>query len=1189
MKKILFILIFIITLYSRISAASMADYCAVPPFITQSVYPNILIILDNSGSMYNFAYENDFNPSITYYGYFDSDKKYKYDNGGEYFYEDASGEWDGNFLNWLTMRRVDLLKKVLVGGREDQSSDGSWYLMGEPNPDRDYNKEYSNVDDYTPYSGNQSFLVTGGKFYVGYWSGDVFYYYDNPYYIKIKLEDEKTGIIQKMWDKVRFGLMFFNVGNKFEDGRNSDGGYVAEWISGPGENQELVNEIRNIEPSTWTPLAETYYEALRYFGAEDSAYNRGVNYSHNDPVQYRCQKNFVLLITDGESTKDENLPGGYFNGNVGKVTDSNLDIKTWMDKIAENEGYSSQWSSELSEDGTYYLEGVAYYSHVSDLRSDMDGSQNLNLYVVYTFGNSDTARDLLKKAAKYGGFKDINDNNVPDLQKEWDNDDNGVPDNYFEAQSGYKIKDDIYRAISNILKKTSSGTSVSVLAKKVKMGSLLNQAVFYAKKDVNNTEINWIGQLFTYWFYNDKGVQNIREDTIVNHALDICSYGSYGGDEILEFDVDNTTGDLEIKKYKSACTGEKYDNDNQIPETVNSLDDVKYLWEAGKELADTSYDNRTIYTTDGHSLISFDTDHISSFQAYLGSDNYTDSSTPFPDNMTVDNITNYIRGLDFSGARNRSYNDNGTTKVWKLGDIIYSSPKVVDYNDYAMVYVGANDGMLHAFRLGYLSKSGLSQYQVAKLCNSSSSCSVDKLGKEEWAFIPKDVLPYLRYLADPDYCHIYTVDLTPYMIYDVESSNSTVRKILIGGMRMGGGVTGCSTSDGCINPPEDTCSPAAYSYDNDSCVGRSSYFALDVTDPRNPNFLWEFNKPYLGFAYSGPGIIKRKNDNGTVNYYIVFTSGPTNYRGESKQDLHLYILKLDSDFKISQIYDETNKLGNQNNAFGSRIMSDGIDRDNDGNTDLLFFGMTQLNGSAWQGNVFAIRPTDDENPDNWDYIKVFNQGTSAITSSIRYMKCFNHDYIYFGTGRWYYRGDDPGQNSNDKESLYGVMIDGCFSGNCNVNQAKNTTESCSELDSAQSVWAYKVDLDPKTGNYTKERLISDPAVDPYDNLVFFATTEPSSDVCLFGGRSRMWGLNCATGLSMFDTSCADKGYVSEVLQNTVYMQLSRGNIVQVNKNAFTENNRATTEWHQGITPETQPILPPPYKGYSPYILLWLEK
>ena len=84
----------------------------------------------------------------------------------------------------------------------------------------------------------------------------------------------------------------------------------------------------------------------------------------------------------------------------------------------------------------------------------------------------------------------------------------------------------------------------------------------------------------------------------------------------------------------------------------------------------------------------------------------------------------------------------------------------------------------------------------------------------------------------------------------------------------------------------------------------------------------------------------------------------------------------------------------------------------------------------------------------------------------------------------------------------------------------------------------------------------------------------------------MWGLNCASGLSMFE-SCPDGSYQSNILPNTVYMQLSVGNIVQVDKESF--NGGPTTQFGPGITPETSPILPPSYTGLMPSILLWLEK
>ena len=88
-----------------------------------------------------------------------------------------------------------------------------------------------------------------------------------------------------------------------------------------------------------------------------------------------------------------------------------------------------------------------------------------------------------------------------------------------------------------------------------------------------------------------------------------------------------------------------------------------------------------------------------------------------------------------------------------------------------MVFTGGNDGMLHAFRLGKLNLSwtGKEPWEKAKITNPVSGTT---LGDEAWAFIPKNALPYLKYLKDPDYCHLYYTDLAPYVI---DASLGTVR------------------------------------------------------------------------------------------------------------------------------------------------------------------------------------------------------------------------------------------------------------------------------------------------------------------------------------------------------------------------------------------------------------------------------
>ena len=149
------------------SAAVMSDYCQIPPYVIQNVPSNIMIVLDNSGSMYGFSYYDgmyttsaaddkicdigagdeypctctgdpctDFTvggtkvyPTYKYYGYFNPDYWYTYgsskftptapktDSGITGARAKNAAEWDGNFLNWLTMRRLDIIRKVMTGGK----------------------------------------------------------------------------------------------------------------------------------------------------------------------------------------------------------------------------------------------------------------------------------------------------------------------------------------------------------------------------------------------------------------------------------------------------------------------------------------------------------------------------------------------------------------------------------------------------------------------------------------------------------------------------------------------------------------------------------------------------------------------------------------------------------------------------------------------------------------------------------------------------------------------------------------------------------------------------------------------------------------------------------------------------------------------------------------------------------------
>lgn len=116
----------------------------VPLFLTQSVEPRVMLLMSNDHQLFIKAYtdysdlnedgviDTTYNDKIDYYGYFDSYKCYEYANSrfeptglasGENLHECSGSEWSGNFLNWASMTRMDVIRKVLYGGYRSTDTD----------------------------------------------------------------------------------------------------------------------------------------------------------------------------------------------------------------------------------------------------------------------------------------------------------------------------------------------------------------------------------------------------------------------------------------------------------------------------------------------------------------------------------------------------------------------------------------------------------------------------------------------------------------------------------------------------------------------------------------------------------------------------------------------------------------------------------------------------------------------------------------------------------------------------------------------------------------------------------------------------------------------------------------------------------------------------------------------------------
>ncbi len=1242
--NLLIILLFIFASYLQ----TWASTCSVPPFLTTSVSPNVLFVVDKSGSMSWAAYYKtwsstsdpadigQYNPDKVYEGYFIPDKLYELKNGVwvesssttesctmylvtsyqglggtyEYYnYYSISGICLGNRLNFARMSRMDLLRWSVTGGKPEVC------------PDNDFTNP--NCDPNLACTGSTCRLITTGL-YNGYWdfTRDIV---EVPTW-RIR------GIVQELeaeGARPRLGVLFFSDGIEPEKVYIGDYPYTGSGNPGNADPDHpytyFKRFINAMPPGGGTGTAVALWEAYDYFKqSNDHNYSNGFSLAtsgslYKDPIYVcdydksncqpaPCAKNFVILASDGQWNYGGNPAAfrcsidddGYENYSVDPVVPAyRMHTETLRTITTLGESYDINISAVyalglfLGGTGERSLQNVAMYGSFDTSQGTWPGGTSGSLWngsgAEYPWLTCDM--DVCGPGWGIGCTplpSDPNDDGVIDtVYPDWDKDGDGIPDTFLNAKNAIEIKKSLLSFIRDILKRTSAASSVSILSRRGTAGNNVIQAVFYPQKPFpNGNRVDWVGYLYNYWFYYSSTEQSIREDTNKNRILDLDK------DYKLDFVVDSA-GNLKI---------DAYDNNNNLVTTYNSLDEVNPIWEAGEILKNTDPADRKIYTVDSTgTLVEFGIANKSSFQSYLGNISNFPTCLSSSGN-SVDNLINFVRGEHIDGCRDRRVDSAGNT--WKLGDIVYSTPAILDYGSYGMVFVGANDGMLHAFRIGALRTDNLTTNQVVRLCDQlTGNCTDLEIGGEEWAFIPRNALPYLRDLADPDYVHDYIVDLQPYIIrLDTNDDGFPDKVVLVGGMRLGGGC-GCTDAT-CDNPPGDVCNlinnPAG-------CEGLSSYFALDITDPQNPVFLWEFTHPDLGFSFSGPAHIKVGED-----HFVMFVSGPTNKCGNSVQELKVFVLKLNPQFKIASKYIfygnsapsvvtgyttvKSSTLASFNNSFGGRLFTEGIDYDEDGDTDMVFFGVNKKSGGVWQGNIIGVR-INSKDPASWEFIKVFNSDIEPITAKVEHMKCFGMNYIFFGTGRWFFKNDEPGQNNQDTEKLYGVRVDGCLSGgNCNINQAKNSSEACQELQSGGDVFAWKIELDPcvssgtsntcDNADYFKERLISDPAVTSFDT-VFFATTQPTGKLCGFGGRSRLWGLNCATGDAFSSTACP--GFIAEVpAETTVLLQLSRGNIEQIGTSGFTQEGNRATEFLPGTTPESPPTVPGG-GSVEGKIILWMER
>jgi type IV pilus assembly protein PilY1 len=1001
-------------------------YCQVPPYVTQNVKPNINLILDFSGSMQFPAYLDcsswvgydsskvancgthtlgatyQYSKDRNYYGNFKNDVYYKYNSTGKYFEENAactnvdrigsitSNCLSGSLLNWAVTTRTDVLRKILTGGRVKASttdvleSEGSRYVVSDLSLGCKFTVTASSTTSRKLTVENETGYICS----IGTFS-------DNNVDVKTtNPTDDIKGVVNSIYPGlVDLELSVYNttVGRVYRVGKNKT---LSDYLN--AINAELAYN--------GTPTGEALREAEYYFqqstnltGTNEAIVLGKANYLY-DPyyelgnLAAPCRKSFVLLISDG-----------VWNGSVDPVN-------------------------------------PAYDMRKNDMRTDtaLSDKQNVTTYAVYAFGDGAQGRQAMVTTAVFGGFDDDDNNGWPypfaalptsslDVTyprpncdpagtwntqcSEWDTEKKGLPYNFFEANDGAALKTAITKAVNDILGRVTSGAAASVLGNNDSNGATLLQALYFPERRFgNDTKASWTGELQALWYYVDPLLRssriNIREDTVEDKNLRLSQ------DKIATF-VFNDTGTkskVNVNLYNDSNGDGAADSttlDTQV--STDNLDGphVKALWRAGLSLWSRlpyGTGGRTVYTNDPSctALMIFGTDNRDLLKPYLDvASNNTDA----------ENVINFALGanLNKAGYRNRTVTVNGSDNVWKLGDIINSTPKMLsgsklntydnqppggyldksygmfvssnNYKNRGVAFVGANDGMLHAFKMGKIF-DGSAGY-ISEIKNADKSEAKD-LGTELWGYVPRNVLPYLKHLGNPSYKHLFYIDSTPTLIdasigqtksesitcdagitgstpyytcpktttldsgknlsYDISGSltggdsivGTSWRTVLIGSMGWGGATRDYAAAcTDCVKTPI-------------SGTGYSSYFALDVTYPESPQLLWEFSHPRLGFSSVRPAVVRVKDPTDTGNpqrngrWFVVLASGPTGpidagsnqMKAYSDQPLTIFILDLKTGTLLRTFSTDslsgvghTQVPGMPVNAFGGTFSDATIDAD----------------------------------------------------------------------------------------------------------------------------------------------------------------------------------------------------------------------------------------------------------------------
>ncbi|MBV1774634.1 PQQ-binding-like beta-propeller repeat protein [Burkholderiaceae bacterium DAT-1] len=555
------------------------------------------------------------------------------------------------------------------------------------------------------------------------------------------------------------------------------------------QKQSWYDSLYSTKAHTSTPLRLALARAGQRYAGVSSILTAGTNSKvqngpASDPVTQSCQKNYVILATDGYWNDEGTYVVGRTRYNVpsAKGISSSGSVNSISSTSIGNEDSSLPAPFTDTYSGT--LADVAAYYYNTNLRPSMAcnvpvaDSNSLKCQHMTTFTMGLGMNGNFAYCTNYATNNCSNDyNNVLQGTQAWPDptqafDERRVDDlwhaavnghgQYFSARTPTAVARGLQTALSTIASAPGSGAAAATSTLQPVTD---NRTAYIA----SYTTEKWTGDLSASLIDLNNG-----------------SIGSPQWRAATRLAAQATAGTRRLYMYDSAATGA----DKKKTVSWNNLSATQ--------------------------------------QGYFDPNNLSQCSAGCP------GITSqYVFNFAVLGQAETATTPVLRTRETPMGDIVSSQPvfvgaPIATYEDAGYstfvtnqasragrVYVGANDGMLHAF-------------------DATN-------GNEAWAYIPNASWANMGNLADTNYyaSHRFFVDgpITYGDVYD----GSNWRTILVFGLGAGG----------------------------------RTYTCIDITDPDAPQVLWEFSNTNLGLTYGNPVITKLASG----DWVVMFTSGINNADG----------------------------------------------------------------------------------------------------------------------------------------------------------------------------------------------------------------------------------------------------------------------------------------------------------------------